>query len=276
MRSNRPDTGSPETAGLRLDAVRRYEILDAPLDGDFDDIAEIAAAVCRTPIATVSIVDEDRVWFAAAHGLEGVVQIGAEAGLCASAVLSDDLYVVTDATIDPRTMDHPLVRGELGLRFYAAAPIVTEDGYRLGTVNVIDREPRELTEAQGHQISRLAAVVARHLELRLRAIQTVRDERRLRTDAELRAEAADRSERLRATALAHRDTVHPDRCELGGAGNPCATAPALKVADSWGDSAWGCLEHAEQALIEARGVFLADQSQGVLAEFVRRDESVRG
>lgn len=147
MRSTNPETGRRETEG-RLAAVRRYEILDSLRDGEFDDVAAMAAAACGTPIATVSIVDEDRVWFAAVHGLKGVTQIGAEPGLCVSAILSDDLYLVGDAEVDPRTVDHPLVRGELGLRFYAAAPIVTGDGYRLGTVNVIDREPRKLSLAR--------------------------------------------------------------------------------------------------------------------------------
>lgn len=113
----------------RLAAVHRSEILDAPTDGTFDDIARLAALAFGTPIATVSIVDTARVWFAATHGLDGVTQIGNEPGLCASAVLADEVYVVTDATLDPRTLDHPQVRGELGLRFYAAAPIVTTDGH---------------------------------------------------------------------------------------------------------------------------------------------------
>src|SRR5690349_7234456 len=96
----------------RLAAVRRYEILDAPADGTFNRIAETAATVCGTPIATVSIVDADRVWFAACYGLEGVSQVGTEPGLCASAFVADGTYVVEDAAIDPRTLDHPLVRGE--------------------------------------------------------------------------------------------------------------------------------------------------------------------
>ncbi len=167
----------------RLAAVRHYEILDTPPDGTFDDIATLAATACGTPIATVSIVDAGRVWFAATHGLDGVTQIGDEPGLCISAILSDDLYAVTDAAIDPRTLDHPLVRGELGLRFYAAAPIITAEGHHLGTVNVIDTEPRQLTETQGSQLTHLASVVARHLELRLAAIHAVRAERELRDDA---------------------------------------------------------------------------------------------
>src|SRR6476660_1139956 len=88
---------SPPGEDARLAAVHRYEILDTPADGAFDEIAAVAAAVFDVPIATVTIVDADRVWFAAIHGLEGVTQIGADPGLCASAVLADGPYVVHDA-----------------------------------------------------------------------------------------------------------------------------------------------------------------------------------
>ncbi|MEU6075380.1 GAF domain-containing protein [Micromonospora sp. NPDC047074] len=174
----------------RLAAVRRYEILDAPTDGAFDDIAAVAVAVCGTLISTVSIVDADRVWFAASRGLEGVTEVGVEPGLCASAFCVDGPYVVTDALVDPRTLDHPLVRGELGLRFYAAAPIVTSDGHHLGTVTAIDVISQELTGEQSEVLSRLAAIVARQLDLRLAALQAVRAERALRQEAERRVAGA--------------------------------------------------------------------------------------
>ena len=168
------------TDPARLAAVRRYEILDAPTDGQFDTIAAAAAAVCGTPIATVSIVDADRVWFAATKGLDGVTQVGTEPGLCASAFCADGPYVVNDAVADPRTLDHPLVRGELGLRFYAAAPIRTSDGYRLGTVNVIDSRPREATPRQLKALEHLASMVSDELELRLMVIRSAAAEQRMR------------------------------------------------------------------------------------------------
>ena len=170
----------------RLAAVRRYEILDAPSDGTLDDIAELAAITCGTPIATVTIVDTDRVWFAAARGLPGLTEVSTHPGLCASAYLADAPYVVNDALVDPRTIDHPLVHGELGLRFYAAAPIITSEGFRLGTVNVIDHMPRQPTEAQTDVLLGLAKLAARHLDLRLAAIHAVRVERQLRAEAEER------------------------------------------------------------------------------------------
>ena len=258
-------------AAARLAAVGRYEILDAPTDGAFDDVARLAALAFDTPIATVSIVDVDRVWFAATHGLDGVSQIGAEPGLCASAVLSDDVYVVTDAALDPRTLDHPLVRGELGLRFYVAAPIITTDGHRLGTVNVLDTRVHQVSAAQTATLTYLAAVVARHLELRLDALRAVRAERALREEAEQRAaEAAEQAARVRIAARANRADAGLHRCELGPRSAPCPEPAELKLADGWGESAWGCVRHAEDALVTARGVFLADPDHGALAGYLAR------
>ncbi|GII24773.1 GAF domain-containing protein [Planosporangium mesophilum] len=257
----------------RLAAVHRYEILDAPRDGEFDVIAEAAAALCGTPIATVSIVDADRVWFAAAQGLDGVAQVGTEPGLCASAFLADDVYVVNDASIDPRTLDHPLVRGELGLRFYAAAPITTADGYHLGTVTAIDSTPRELTEAQTAVLGKLATVAAQQLELRLSAIKAVRAERQLRAEAEERAAASAKlAMQMREAAEAQRNTPHPALCQLGGT-EGCSAPAELKVADSWGDSAWGCAAHVEEAIINVRSVFIASEELNGLAAYRNRHRS---
>ena len=254
----------------RVAAVRRYEILDAPTDGTYDEFAAAAAAACGTPIATVSIVDTDRVWFAAAHGLDGVAQVGAEPGLCASAFCAEGPYVVNDAAVDPRTLEHPLVRGELGLRFYAAAPIITADGHHLGTITAIDSAPRELTDAQTAVLGHLATLVARQLELRLAALTAVRAERQLRDEAEQRAAAAaDLAERMRAAAAAHAAAPHPPHCQLGGAAE-CTSPAELKVADSWGDSAWGCTAHVEEAIINVRSVFIASEELGGLTGYVNR------
>lgn len=173
----------PPNEAARLAAVRRYEILDTPPDGAFDRIAVLAAAFCNVPIATVTIVDHDRIWFKAAHGIE-VDQIDRDPGLCASAILQDDPYIVTDAIKDPRCFENPLVRGELGVRFYAAAPIRTQDGYNLGTVNVIAGQPREITATEIGVLRHLADVIADELEFRMNARRTVESERVQRHRAE--------------------------------------------------------------------------------------------
>jgi sigma-B regulation protein RsbU (phosphoserine phosphatase) len=166
----------------RLAAVRRYAILDTPPDGAFDRICALAARLFDVPLASVTIVDEDRIWFKACQGLDAV-EIPREPGLCASAILQDEPYVVENGLVDPRTADNPLVHGELGVRFYAAAPITTSDGFRLGTVNVIDTRPRTVTEQEMQTLQDLAAIVMDELELRLAAIREVRGEQELRRQA---------------------------------------------------------------------------------------------
>jgi GAF domain-containing protein len=164
----------------RLAAVRRYQIVDQPIEEAYQRVAYIAQAVFDTPIATVSMVEQDRVWLAGCEGLVGVAEVGKEPGLCASVIAQDDVYVVNDALVDPRTLEHPLVRGQLGLRFYAAAPIRTHDGYRLGTVNVIDARPREATPKQLKALEYLASMVSDELELRLMVIRSAAAEERMR------------------------------------------------------------------------------------------------
>ena len=173
------DNVSPEER-RRLDAVRRYRLVDQPGEDAYDRIAFVAGAIFDTPIATVSLVEQDRVWLAACQGLSGVRQVGREPGLCASVIAQDDVYVINNAAVDPRTLEHPLVRGELGLRFYAAAPIRTHDGYRLGTVNVIDNKPREVTKRQLTALEHLASMVSDELELRLMVIRSAAAEQRMR------------------------------------------------------------------------------------------------
>jgi len=164
----------------RLEAVRRYRLVDQPVEDAYDRIAFVAGAVFDTPIATVSLVEQDRVWLAACQGLTGVREVGREPGLCASVIAQDAVYMINNAAVDPRTLEHPLVRGEFGLRFYAAAPIRTHDGYRLGTVNVIDNRPRDATKRQLTALEHLASMVADELELRLMVIRSAAAEQRMR------------------------------------------------------------------------------------------------
>jgi len=158
----------------RLAALRRYDILDTPPDGSFDHVAKVAAILFDVPIAIISLVDQDRIWFKARHGLD-VEQIGRDPGLCASAILQTDPYVLTDASCDPRSLANPLVAGEFGLRFYVAAPLRTSDGHNLGTLCVIDRKPRVVNEEQIAQLGALAAVVIDQMELRLAARRAITD-----------------------------------------------------------------------------------------------------
>jgi phosphoserine phosphatase RsbU/P len=168
----------------RLAAVRRYQILDGPPDGALDRIAALAARIFGTPMAGVTIVDDDRVWFIAGFGLPGIEQVPRAAGLCEQAIAGDGPYVVTDTAEDPRAGDHPLVQGEPGVRFYAAAPLTTPGGHRLGTVNVMDRRPREVAHEDLAVLGDLAALVMEHLELRLSSRRTIALERAVHETAE--------------------------------------------------------------------------------------------
>jgi eukaryotic-like serine/threonine-protein kinase len=160
----------------RLEAVRRYDVLDRPPDGAFDRVTALAARIFAVPISIVSIVDHDRIWFTSHHGID-VQEIDRDPGLCASAVLQDGPWIVEDAAVDPRTLDNPLVAGELGLRFYAGIPLKVAGGWNLGTLNVIDVEPREITAEELDTLDDLASIVVDELELRLatrRAFETRR------------------------------------------------------------------------------------------------------
>lgn len=160
----------PPNEAERMAAVRRYDILDSPPDGAFDRITALAARRFGVPIAIISIVDEGRIWFKSHHGLP-VQQIDREPGLCASAILGDTPYLIEDARTDARSLANPLVAGDFGLRFYAAVPLVTSDGHNLGTLCVIDREPRSMAQEQIEDLKDLASVVMDQLELGLSARQ---------------------------------------------------------------------------------------------------------
>jgi len=120
------------------------------------------------PVALVSLVDEDRIWFKSRHGLDAD-QIPRSPALCASVIFSDEAYVVRNAFEDPRTLANPLVAGAMDLRFYAAVPLVTHDGHRLGTMNIIDFVPRELDAAGLSDLYVFAGLVMDQMELRLSA-----------------------------------------------------------------------------------------------------------
>jgi GAF domain-containing protein len=171
----------PANETKRIEALNRYNILDTPPDGSFDRITKLVATIFEVPIAIISLVDTERIWFKSAHGLS-VNQIDRVPGLCASAILSSDVYVIGDACKDPRSLANPLVAGEFGLRFYAAAPLQTEDQCNLGTLCIIDKTPRSLTEKEQKILKELADVVMDEMELRLSLRNTVANVKKLTSD----------------------------------------------------------------------------------------------
>ena len=161
-------TPVPDHESARKYALDRDQSLDTPPDGTFDRITTLVARLLRVPVAIVSLVDTDRIWFKSHHGLD-ITQIDREPGLCASAILGQGPYVVADAALDPRTLVNPLVAGDFGLRSYAAVPLRTQDGFNLGTLCCLDFKPRDFNADERATLECLAAVVMDQMELRLAA-----------------------------------------------------------------------------------------------------------
>lgn len=158
----------------RIENLRKYKILDTPPDGEFDEVTSLAAKIFDVPIAIISLVDTDRIWFKSAFGLD-VDQISRDPGLCSSAIMSDDVYVVENARVDPRTLANPLVAGLMGLQFYAAAPLRSREGYNLGTVCIIDKTPRSLNPKESSMLRHLSRIVMDQIDLRLQARMVIKE-----------------------------------------------------------------------------------------------------
>jgi hypothetical protein len=156
----------PADESARMAAVRRYGVLDTAPEPSFDRLTALAARVLHAPVSIVSIVDHDRIWFKSHHGVE-LDEIDRDAGLCASAILQDSPWIIEDAREDPRAKDNPLVAGGFGLQFYAGVPLRTKDGHSLGTLCVVDFEPRRITADEVQTLQDLAAMAMSELDLRV-------------------------------------------------------------------------------------------------------------
>jgi signal transduction histidine kinase len=155
----------PDNEIDRLAALYSLDILDSQPEQDFDDIVGLASNVCGVPMSLVSLVDADRQWFKARIGTD-LTETSRELSFCAHAILGRDLLVVPDTTKDARFRDNPAVECSDGIRFYAGAPLITTDGFALGTLCVVDNEPRRLDVEQLQALRALARQVTSQLELR--------------------------------------------------------------------------------------------------------------
>ncbi|HEY5653609.1 MAG TPA: GAF domain-containing protein [Pontiella sp.] len=156
----------PPNEDLRLKALFRYEILDTSAEQQYDDITAIASHICEAPIALISLLDDQRQWFKSRIGISAE-ETERDVAFCAHAIMQPDIFIIPDALLDDRFSNNPLVTDSPNIRFYAGAPLTTADGHNLGTLCVIDHQPRQLSSKQQEALAALSRQVISLMELRL-------------------------------------------------------------------------------------------------------------
>lgn len=163
----------PENEVQRLEALKRYLITDTPSEESFDGIARLAAQIFNAPISLLSLVDADSVFFKANIGMGKATHANRGKSLCALAILDEKVTVFEDALKEPCLMSNPNVIGDFGLRFYAGAPLITHDGFMIGTLCIIDKKTRVFTESDRKILENLAKTAMDQIELRRSALDTI-------------------------------------------------------------------------------------------------------
>lgn len=152
----------PVDEGTRIDALHSLKVLDTPPEERFDRLTRLARRLFGVPIALVSLVDTDRQWFKSCDGLDAS-ETSRDASFCGHAILGDDIFLIPDAARDERFQDNPLVTGEPRIRFYAGCPLTVTNGSKLGTLCIIDRDPREFDDEDLALLKDLARMAEQEL-----------------------------------------------------------------------------------------------------------------
>lgn len=161
----------PKDEAARLDDLHAYEVLDTAPEALFEEIAELAATICGTRFAALSLIDRQRQWFKASHGVE-LTQSARDESICGHAILESDVFEVPNIAADERFVDNPLLRGHPRFRFYAGSQLRSERGHAIGTLCVLDLEPGELSDNQRQALRQLSSLVMAILNSRRRAAET--------------------------------------------------------------------------------------------------------
>ncbi|MBD0258556.1 MAG: PAS domain S-box protein, partial [Cytophagales bacterium] len=155
----------PANEEKRLTVLQSYGVLDTPAEAEFDALTRLAAYICGSPIALISLLDDQRQWFLSNQGMTAD-QTTRNISFCRYTIQRDELFEVPDASLDERFNGNPLVTGPPYIRHYCGAPLTTPEGYRLGALCVIDRKPKKLDDAQKGALQTLAREVMMRLEMK--------------------------------------------------------------------------------------------------------------
>jgi anti-sigma regulatory factor (Ser/Thr protein kinase) len=201
----------PIDESARLEALQQYRILDTEPEQSFDDLTFLASHICGTPMALLTLIDADRQWFKSRVGID-LAETPRALSFCAHAIQQQEIMVVPDATLDPRLCHNPQVTGDLHIRFYAGAPLITKDGHALGTLCVIDRVTRTLTHDQIAALDALRHQAEAQLELR-----------RNLADLERALAERDRAQEAQQKLIANLRAAHEDVRRLSALMPYCST-----------------------------------------------------
>ncbi|RNL56648.1 GAF domain-containing protein [Pedobacter jejuensis] len=174
----------PDNDELRIEALKRYKILDTPPENAFDNVAKLATQIFDVPVSLISLVDAEQVYFKANIGMGNVKSTSRGVSLCSLSILDKNVTVFENAPTEPCLLTNPNVAGSFGLRFYAGAPLTTADGFRIGTLCIIDKTPRTFDEKSRVILESLAKIVMDEIELRLSSIEEAEKQHMISESAE--------------------------------------------------------------------------------------------